>query len=289
MKKATSTEHTTQVSLDPARDLRIENEILRMKLQAEAGAIIGIKDDIPPELENIFLQNVIAFEEASKNVKQVPLYDFLGRPEFRLAAELTPSEIGTELHRLKKLIEEKQVILDILDEYDDEVIYKFITEELFQQETYETLIPGMIRHFTYESFHPNHRLDIRERTMDFLAGWFERRIDEHSWELGMEFILPDETLFTRQEVVTKIKSIFASYTAFVDCQYALGDIAFEWNEGAGTGLGYCEGAAKYKAVLESGEMVPVEGPFKLFFCNSGNWWNLFYFIFPGFKWQNGER
>lgn len=284
MKKATRQEYPAQFTDDPARDLKIENEILRMKLQAESGAIIGIKDDIPPELENIFLQNVIAFEEASKNLKQVSLYDFLGRPAYKKISELDPSQIGPELRRLKRIIEEKQVILDILDDYEDAVIYKFITEELFLEETYETIIPGMLRHFTYESFHPNHKLDIRERTMDFLGGWFERKMDEHSWELSSQFVLPDETIFTRKEVVTKIKTIFAAYTAFTKCQYAVGDIGFEWNERSGTGLGFCEGAVKYEAVLENGEVVPVEGPFKLFFSNEGNWWHIFYFIFPGFKW-----
>ena len=282
MKKST-TELATPHS-DETKNLRIENEILRMKLQAEAGAIIGIKEDIPPELENVFLQNVIAFEEASKNVKHICLYDYLGKPPFKMITELEPSQVVPELRRLRKLIEEKQVILDILDDYDDAVIYKFITEELFLQETYETLIPGMIRHFTYESFHPNHKLDIRERTMDFLGDWFERKMDEHSWELSPQFILPDETVFDRKEVVTKIKTIFAAYTAFAKCQYAVGDIGFEWNEKNKTGLGYCEGAVKYHAVLESGETVAIEGPFKLFLSNEGNWWHIFYFIFPGFKW-----
>ena len=271
---------------DPVRNLQIENEILRMKLQAEAGAIIGIKDDIPPELENIFLQNVIAFEEASKNVKHVCLYDFLGRPAYKKISELAPSDVGPELRRLKQLIEDKQVILDILDDYEDAVIYTFITEELFLQDTYETVIPGMLRHFTYEAFHPNHKLDIRERTMDFLGDWFERKLDEHSWELSPQFILPDETVFTKREAVRKIKSIFAGYTAFTKCQYAVGDIGFEWNEQSRTGLGFCEGAVKYHAVREGGEAVPVEGPFKLFLSNEGNWWHIFYFIFPGFKWQN---
>ncbi|HYF31782.1 MAG TPA: hypothetical protein VD993_11745 [Chitinophagaceae bacterium] len=286
MKKKTGLDPVAAFSEDPVKNIRIENEILRMKLQAEAGAIIGIKDDIPPELENVFLQNVIAFEEASKNIKQVSLYDFLGRPAYKSIDALEPAEVGRELCRLKQLIQDKQVILDILDEYDDAVIYKFITEELFLQETYESLIPGMVRHFTYESFHPNHKLDIRERVMDFLGGWFERKIDEHSWELSRQFILPDETIYTKEQVITKIKTIFAAYTAFIKCQYALGEIGFEWNEHSRTGLGFCEGAVKYQAVLESGEVVPVEGPFKLFLSNEGNWWHIFYFIFPGFRWQD---
>lgn len=271
-------------SKDPRKNLQIENEILRMKLQAEAGAIIGIKDDIPPELENAFLQNVIAFEEASKDMPMMAVYDYLGRPEYKKLEALQVHEIEQELNRLKQLLEEKHLILDVLDTYEDGLMYRFITEELFLQQTYETVLPGMIRHFTYEDFHPNHKLDIRERAMDFLGDWFERKMDEHCWELSAEFILPDENVVKLQEVIRKIKTIFAAYKAFHKCQYAIGDISFEWNQQEGKGLGFCEGAVKYQAMLESGEVVPVEGPFKLYMANQGGWWSIFYFIFPGFTW-----
>jgi hypothetical protein len=160
-------------------DIQIENDIMRRKLQSEANAIIGIKKDIPPELENIFLRNVLAIEEAGKNIRMTNLYDFLGKPEYKNIAVLQPDEVTIELERLKNLFTDKQVIIDVLDTYDDATIYKFITEELFQQQTYEDIVPGMVRHFVYEEFHPNHKLDIRERAMDFLGDWFERKLDEY--------------------------------------------------------------------------------------------------------------
>lgn len=282
MKIQTNEEMPVNFSKDPRKNLQIENEILRMKLQAQAGAVIGIKEDIPPELENVFLQNVIAFEEASSNMPMIAVYDFLGRPQYKLTNELQPEEIGPELRRLQQLLEEKQLLLDVLDTYDDAVIYKFITEELFLQQTYETVLPGMIRHFTYEDFHPNHKIDIRERAMDFLGDWFERKMDEHSWQLNAEFILPDATVIRLPDMIKKIKAIFASYISFRKCQYAIGEIGFEWQNDKG--LGFCEGAVKYEALTESGEAVLVEGPFKLYLQNQGGWWSIFYFIFPGFTW-----
>jgi hypothetical protein len=284
MKIKTNGELPAKFSNDPGKNLRIENEILRIKLQAQAGAVIGIKDDMPPELENVFLHNVIAFEEASREIKMINVYDYLGRPDFKRLDELPPGKLPDELRRLKQLLEDKKIMLDVLDIYEDAAIYQFITEELFAQQTYETLLPGMMRHFTYEDFHPSHKLDIRERTMDFLGNWFERKIDEQCWELGPEFVLPDATVVKREEVIRKIKTIFAACKAFRKCQYAIGEISFEWNDGQPKGLGFCEGAVKYQAVLENGEEVPVEGPFKLYMTNLGGWWNIFYFIFPGFTW-----
>lgn len=279
----------TQTNDETRKNLQIENEILRMKLQAEAGAIIGLQDDIPPELENLFLQNVLAFEEASQNVKMVSLYEYLGSPHYKKLEELQSAEVANELNRLQALIHEKQVHLDILDDYEPAVIYKFITEELFQQQTYESLLPGMIRHFTYEAFYPNHKIDICERALDFLGDWFERKMDEHSWELNAEFVLPDGSMLKREEVVQKIKAIFACYKTFSKCQYSMGEVSYEWNEKQNKGLAYAEGAVKYLGVLDDGEMVPIEGPFKLYMSNEGSWWGIFYFIFPGFTWQDEQQ
>lgn len=271
------------------KDLQSENELLRMKLQTEAGAVIGMKADIPPELENIFLQNVLAFEASTHHVKMVSLYEYLGRPAIKELEELRPDEVGTELARLQSLLAEKHVQFDIMEEYEPSVIYKFITEELFLQQTYETLLPGMIRHFTYEAFHPNHRMEIYERTLDFLTDWFERQLDENSWELSAEFVLPDGNVQSREQVVQKIKSIFACYKTFTRCQYAMGEISYEWDEKKNRGLAYSEGMVKYVGVRENGEEVPVEGPFKFYLSNDNAWWNIFYFNFPGFTWQDEQE
>jgi hypothetical protein len=266
------------------KEIEIENEIMKMKLQAESGARIGIRNDIPPEVENAFLHNVMAIEKASRGAKMVTVYELLGSPSFRPLEEISPENVKEELDYVLQLMAEKRLVLDILDVYDDAVIYKFITTELFRHQVQEEVMTGVVRHFIYEEFHPSHRIDIRERTMDFLGGWFERKMDDRSWELSPAFVLPDETIYTREQVINKIKTIFAAYTAFIKCQYAIGDISFEWNEQQSKGLGYCEGAVKYQAVLESGEVIPVEGPFKLYMSNEGRWWHIFYFVFPGFTW-----
>jgi len=289
MERQINQETPEKFSDDPRENLHLENQFIKLKLQAESGTVVETGEEVPPELENVFLQNVMAFEEASKDVSMVTVYDFLGRPEYRPIDTLRPEEIGPELKRLMHLLQQRELVLDVLDNYDPAVIYRFITEELFVQETYETLLPGMIRHFSYEEFHPNHKLDIRERTMDFLGDWFERKMDDTSWELSTEFILPDATKMKREDVVNKFKTIFASYTRFINCQYVIGDISFEWNEAGQTGLGYSEGAVKFEAVLESGEIVPMEGPFKLYFSNQAGWWSIFYFIFPGFTWQDEQQ
>ncbi|MGB8192941.1 MAG: hypothetical protein WCF67_13520 [Chitinophagaceae bacterium] len=280
---------TSPVSKKKRKKLRLENEQMRHKLQTQAGAIINFKEELPPEVENVFLSSVLAFEEASQNMKMVSVYEFLGRPEYKKIEELTPEEISAELKRLQQLLEDGQLILDVLDEYDDAIIYKFITEELFLQDTYESLLPGMIRHFTYEAFYPNHKLDIRERVLDFLGDWFERKLDEYSWELNAQFMLPKGIIMQRHAVVQRIKAIFASYIAFSDCKYTLCDVSFEWSEEDRKGLGFAEGNVSFLAVPEHGEPVKMEGPYKLYLSNEGAWWSIYYFVFPGFTWYDEQH
>ena len=271
-------------SEDRDENLRIENEILRLKMQAESNAVIMTHDDMPPELENMFLRNVQQFEEAYLNAKQVKIYDYIKRPEYQPEVRLHDDEVPSELDRLTEIMKSNNVCLHVEGNYDPRVIYRFITEELFEHETEDMQIPGMTQNYTYEEFHPNHELDIQHKAMDFLENWFERKFNNYSWELNDTFTLPDGRTFSKEEVLSKIQKVFDSYSQFSNVQFALGETHFQIDEEKGTGAGHSEGNAKYSAVMENGEIILLEGPFKLFMYYESNWWNIFYFDFPGFVW-----
>ena len=271
-------------SEDPNENLHIENEILKLKMQAESNAYIVTDKDIPPELENMFLKHVKEWEEAHKDVKQVKMYDYIERPEYKPASALSDEDVSRELERLTDVLREHNVCLHVEGQYDPRVIYSFITEEFFEYETDDMRMPGLMQNFTYEEFHPNHKLDIQHRTMDFFEDWFERKFNNYSWELNDELILPDGRILSKEEVLDKIQKVFDSYTMFSNVQFALGETSFQFDDSKGTGLGNTEGMVKYSAVMENGEIVVIEGPFKLYMSYEFNWWNIFYFVFPGFVW-----
>jgi len=77
---------------NPQENLQIENEILRLKMQAEYGAIFGRAEYAPPEIENEFLLNVLQFEEAFKNVKYVKVRELIGKPRFKNAQDVSDQE-----------------------------------------------------------------------------------------------------------------------------------------------------------------------------------------------------
>lgn len=275
--------HEEKFSDDQQENLRMENELLKLKLQAQFGATLGEGENLPPEIENQFLKNVYAFEQNLGDYKPIKVFELLGKPDFPKAINLDDDSLKREYDRLMELIEKKSMAVDFIRPRNDRFMYQFITEELFDHET-DNSMPGMTKHFIYEEFHADHELDIRNRMDDFLRDWFRKEFNEFSSELGYQFILADGQILTREQTLTKIQNLFDCYTSFSNCQMALQEIKFQWNDETQTGIGHAEGGVRYDAVLESGETVHFEGPFKLYLSNEGGWWSIFYFIFPGFEW-----
>jgi hypothetical protein len=184
------------------KKLKTENEEIKKKLTEEHGAFFGGMGgegmNLPPEIESMFLNNIMAFENAHKSASRVQLYDFLGQPSYRKVEELTDEEVTQELDRVMKLMSSKMIILDTLCEVDDRELYRFITEELFLEETEDVQIPGMISHYTYEEFHPNHEYDIRNHSTDFIRFYLDKENDFFKSSLTSEAEKADWHLHFRE-------------------------------------------------------------------------------------------
>ncbi len=168
---------------DKNNRLHRENEEKKRKLEEEFGAAHWgnpENNEILPEIEGQFLDHIMAFEQAWKDAKQITLYEFMGSPYFRKPKELSESEISDELNRLYKLMEQNQVGLDTICEVPDAELYRFITEELFQQEIDDMHIPDMMTNFIYEEFHPNHEYDIRQHSTEFMQTYLDKENDYYT-------------------------------------------------------------------------------------------------------------
>ncbi|MDN3581590.1 hypothetical protein [Mucilaginibacter flavus] len=269
------------LSDDPQENLRMENELLHLKLQAELGVDPQIINPVDPQVENEFLKNIFDFEHNYASSKRVKLFELLGEPDFIPAAELSDDLLDIALEELNSLMQSKSIVIDYSGEYSNRVKYLFITEELFEQEANDFAIPGMMMHFHYEEFHPNHKIDIEDRAQEFLSEWFKQSFSELSWELGRSFVSPDRKTYTKDEIVAQLKNIFSAFPAFKNEEYTIHDIGFELQEGGG--LGHAEGMVKYDAVLENNEVIHFEGPFKIYLSLEQDWWSIFHVVFPGFK------
>ena len=285
MKKVNKYEGEENFSDDPEQNLRLENEILKLKMQAERGALFGGNmEGLPPELEAEFLKNVQQFEDSIDKASPITIYECIGQPAYKRAEEMMPDEVEGEITRIIKLMHSKNIILEVLGQYELSVIYKFITEELFMEKIREVNHPGYLHNFIYEEFHPDHKIDIARSAQEFLNHWFEKGFDENCTELASQLITAEGKIFSKEEVIEKIRNCLNSYQQFINIKFKGTDTTFEWDEKEGKGLGHAEGMFSYDAEIESGETIPINGPFKLYMINETGLWQIFYFVFPGFAW-----
>ncbi len=272
-------ENSNETPLDPDDDLQASNELLRLKLELDHHMIMsGSSSELPPEVEHEWLKNIYDFEKQCKEAGKAMVYDILGRPPFKPYHELTREELRSELERLKAMMEAKGMGLDFCCEYDDEVIYRFITEELFEHETDAFLMEGMFRHFTYEEFHPNHDYDLRRYTLDFFEHIMERKWDDHYHG----YYLSDKMTFQGKELsasmVSEILLAFQEAHTRFECKRAqIENVQFDLETGKGTvamNIGYV-------AHPHQGMARIFEGTSKVSFNYSGDYWLICGFEFPG--------
>src|SRR5690606_27607578 len=130
--------------------------------------------ELPPDIENAWLNHIYDFEKQFKNAKRVKVFERIGKPVVKPLELLNPSEVSVELERIQNIMAEKGIVLDCICDYDDATIYKFIITELFEEETDDIRIEGMFSHFIYEEFHPNHEYDLERHSEDFFTALFTR-------------------------------------------------------------------------------------------------------------------
>ena len=115
-------------------DIQLENEFLKIKMQAEFGAHVSDVDDVPPHIEHLFLKKILELEEYWQTAPKLKIYDQIGRPEFQSHLLLKGGELESELSKLLNLLQENNINFSLPEDYDPLVLYQFITEELFYLE-----------------------------------------------------------------------------------------------------------------------------------------------------------
>lgn len=280
-------EQEERFSDDLQENLRIENEFLKIKLKAQYGDSfqMGISADMPLEIENQFLKSMMAFEEEYANAEYITVHERIGNPQFKSINEMSIDELSKAVKVLIKKLALNDIKLEIIDgPYEDAVIYQFITDELFAIKVEKKPIAGMTCNFIYEEFHPNHKADIIKRTHSFLLNWFGRKFTEYCTELSWHCITDEGIQLTREDVIGKMNIFFEAFDQFKDDGYNINNISFELQEDVDRGMGFAEGTLKYDAVLDNGEIIHYQGPYKLYLQLEDGWWSIFYFVMPGFKW-----
>ena len=150
--------------------LKAENDFLKMKMMLERGAQFGmLSDECDPKMENEFLNYIMEFEKQAEYPTYVKVYDKIGKPtHFRPVTEIADDEMEMAWDELSGYLYDHGVSIDVCSpNVSIRELYRFTTEELFQEQMTDINIPGMISGFIYDEFHPdpvfdNSRVAIEE-------------------------------------------------------------------------------------------------------------------------------
>ena len=280
-------EQEDKFSEDPQENLRIENELMKIKLKAQYGDAFQMdsSEALPPDIENQFLRNILAFEESYNKGDFVTVYDRIGKPDYKSVEEQEATELKESVQQLLELLNQHQINLDFsYGPYDDATVYRFITEELFNQEVEKDPVDGMIMGYIYEEFHPNHKASIEHCTHQFLKEWFTRSFADNEFILSQDIITADGIQMQRNKLLDKLRFFFDAFKNFADDAYTIDNASFELQPEVERGMGFAEGMLKYDAEIDNSELIHFEGPYKIYLQMEYNEWSVFYFVMPGFKW-----
>ncbi len=258
--------------------IKAENTLLKLKLGLEHGMEM-CDSTLPPDVENQWLKSVYAFEQQFRNAKRIKLYDYLGQPSFKAYANLKPHQMRDERLRLEVIMENNNVKLSYLCEYDDATLYRFITEELFYHEVDDMRIPGLTLHFTYEEFHPNHEYDLQREATDFINAVYTREWDEQFDDIKItRDVSYGDRIYGHKETAALIR-------AFQETHGALKILDLEFEE-VKVGHDLSRGVVYARLLIsggkDSGKPVHYRGVASLGFVRLDQYWYINRFDLPGF-------
>jgi uncharacterized protein YneR len=145
--------------LNEEEKLKAENDFLKMKIMLENGGVFGgdENNELPAEMENVFLNNIVAFEKQFKENKTIKVFDKIGRPNhFKPVSEIPDDEMDNAWTELSNHLNEHDIDLGVCSpNITARELYRFTTEELFEHETGDMNVPGWTTNFIYDEFHPD--------------------------------------------------------------------------------------------------------------------------------------
>lgn len=148
---------------------------------------------LSPEEEGQWLENIDQFERQFKDSKRIPIRELIGNPPITPLVDIADEDVEDMLEALLKLLASHYISVDFLfDGTDEKEAYRFISEELLDEEMDDIRISGMFSCFIYEEFYPNDKEDAKQFAGEFLYDLFTRdvitEIEGHKITKDMRFI-----------------------------------------------------------------------------------------------------
>lgn len=219
-------------------ELHMENQVLKMYLEQKFGKPINLNisgdgtAEIPLVVENEFLKQMSLFEKQMRDAKETTIYQLLGAPKFKPTSSLKGERLSIEIIRVLKLLFKHQITVDFLAEYEPELVYHFLTDELMEKKIPNMNIPGFVTHFIYEEFHPNHEHEVSVQLNALINDLFNPEVEEDAllaYTLGNDITLNNE-LIKPEVFLRAIKTFHLTKKSLLVIGFDVKDIILSKND-----------------------------------------------------------
>ncbi len=221
---------------------RALNNAKKKELEERYGGVFGpTGSSLPPEIEADWLHDIEELERTFEHVESTTVRQYLGDPDFVPVDCIPEHELSRALERLMDLLEDHGVEVHTFSPVTDEELYRFITEELVNEEIDDIHMEGLTQDFVYELFHPNDVLEATFFAERFLASIFRGRPSRLKRALvptqacgDPDIADPCSTVYHAVQIAFQDVGTFLSHTATTGtCRVvgpdAVATVAVEWS------------------------------------------------------------
>lgn len=130
--------------------------------------------DLSPEMETEFLDYVLEFERQFENAPRITVRARIGDPTPPPIDTLNADDLVAATDALIDLLAAHYIAIDFLGDVDYETVYRYLTEELLDEEIDDIRIPEMWLNFTYATDEYNAEWWVGE----FVRSVFRQGVDD---------------------------------------------------------------------------------------------------------------
>jgi hypothetical protein len=203
--------------LNEEERLKAENDFLKMKIMLERGARFyegETAGELPAEIENEFLNNIVAFEKQFDERKTIKVFDRIGKPRhFKPVDKIADSEIDEAYNLLTDYLEEHGVGFAVCSpNISTRELYRFVTEELFDQQMDDINLPGWTTNFIYDEFYPDPVYDNSSDAEDCIRSILRKEPLEFMYRCRSENLeLNEHHALSENKCIEKINTFKLAY------------------------------------------------------------------------------
>jgi hypothetical protein len=210
---------------------RALNDAKRRELEEKYGGIIRSNGPgLPPDLEADWLHHIEEFEREFEAAEQTTVRHFLGDPSFPPPSEVAPEDLQSTLDRFHDLLADHNIEVHFGQSISDQEMYRFLFEELLDQEIDDIHVEGMTQNFIYEEFHPDDREEAILGTKMFLHGLYSNdRKDFSSTFAGDGSPGPDGTTVNHDLLYRQAELVSHGIATFLNLNIKIDDCSINGN------------------------------------------------------------